>query len=233
MFRVMAGFVARSLLLASPMIRRFLGHWKRSGSLPPPKSISPVADRRLTLVGVGLLFILVFRPAILPASRLMTWPPIRACRLPPVPAPHLDDAHVASISVAVWWKYKRRASWNRSKTVAVGPRLCERLRARVAGGSRRHDRHHWCSAHSWSNPAALLGFPYTHFSLWATIVATAVVVARDDRSPRAERSAGIPGSNCAVLRPRRGGERLRIELDHHPSRRLGSDARRSARLPAG
>ena len=183
MFCVMAGLVARSLLACEPNEKAISRMLEEIGFLASAKTNQPrLPMDELILVSIGLLFILVVGPAMLPHLGLMNWPPIEGVPAASIPVLTLT-AHVASISVAVWWKYKfalpgiieggRRSALDYTKAFALA--WLAAVGATIAI---------FRLTHSWSNPAALLGFPYAHFSLWAAIVATAVVAACDNRWPK-------------------------------------------------
>ena len=183
MFTVMAALLARSVLACEPNDKAISRTLEEIGFPASAKTDQPhLPMDELTLVSIGLLFILVLGPATLPHLGLMTWPPIEGVPAASIPVLALT-AHVASISVAVWWKYKfalpgmieggRRSALDYANAFALAWLAAVGVAIVI-----------FVLTHSWSNPAALLGFPYAHFSLWAAIVATAVVAACDNRWPK-------------------------------------------------
>ena len=160
----MAALLARSVLACEPNDKAISRTLEEIGFPASAKTDQPhLPMDELTLVSIGLLFILVLGPATLPHLGLMTWPPIEGVPAASIPVLALT-AHVASISVAMWWKYKfalpgtieggRRSALDYANAFALAWLAAVGVAIVI-----------FVLTHSWSNPAALLGFPYAHFSL--------------------------------------------------------------------
>lgn len=178
MFNVMARFLARAVLACEPN-EKAISRALRDVGFPDSVAERPrfPADQ-VVLVSIGLLFILVMGPAMLPHLGLPTFPPMQGVPAASIPA-LTWTTHIAAIAVAVWCKYGFAPVANGMDDRRMVGVYCEIfvlawLAAETGAVAVFALTHDW-------NPAALLGYPYMYFSLLAAIVATAVVVACDNR----------------------------------------------------